>query len=328
MAHAGVNKEEGLAANQLDRSQEATMAERLGLGIIPGVGWRAKDIQAIAREAEAAGFDGIFAAEVNNDVMATAQLIGAATRRVAVGTWIANIPYVCAQGAALIADATEGRFILGLGVSHPPVNKALGVDMGDVPAALRRYVTAVRSWLNGEGPATHLPQRPTPQPVPLYVAAVTSRTVELAGELADGFMPFLWSAARVQQSQAWLQRGRAKAEGLGKVDIAVGIPTYIGDDVKQQREVARGNLAVFTGFPFFQRLFRASGFSPEADQMEKGAGGAALSDRLLDAVCLLGPLARCREQLAAFRAAGADLPILMPSVDVDGARALIKAFRR
>ena len=78
------------------------MAERLGLGIIPGVGWRAKDIQAIAREAEDAGFDGIFAAEVNNDVMATAQLIGAATRRVAVGTWIANIylrhPYVCAQG--------------------------------------------------------------------------------------------------------------------------------------------------------------------------------------------------------------------------------------
>jgi hypothetical protein len=98
--------------------------------------------------------------------------------------------------------------------------------------------------------------------------------------------------------------------------------------VKQQREVARGNLAVFTGFPFFQWLFRASGFGPEADQMEKGVGGAALSDRLLDAVCLLGPLARCREQLAAFRAAGTDLPILMPSVDVDGARALIKAFRR
>jgi alkanesulfonate monooxygenase SsuD/methylene tetrahydromethanopterin reductase-like flavin-dependent oxidoreductase (luciferase family) len=88
------------------------MVERLGLGIIPGVGWRAKDIQAIAREAEDAGFAGIFAVEVNNDVMATAQLIAAATRRAAVGTWIANIylrhPYVCAQGAALIADATGG----------------------------------------------------------------------------------------------------------------------------------------------------------------------------------------------------------------------------
>ena len=308
------------------------MAERLGLGIIPGVGWRARDIDAVAREAEDAGLDGIFAAEVNNDVMATAQLMGAATRRITVGTWIVNIylrhPYVCAQGAQLIADATDGRFILGLGVSHPPVNKALGIDMGEPPAALRRYVTAVRSWLEGKGPVTHLPQRPAPRPVPLYVAAVTSRTVELAAELADGFMPFLWSAARVAQSKQWTERGRAKAQGLGKLDVAVGIPTYVGDDVMQLREVARGNLGVFTTFPFFQRLFRASGFGPEADQMEKGAGGAALSDRILDAVCLTGPMARCREQLAAFRSAGVDLPILVAPIGVDGARAVIKAFRR
>jgi alkanesulfonate monooxygenase SsuD/methylene tetrahydromethanopterin reductase-like flavin-dependent oxidoreductase (luciferase family) len=308
------------------------MADRLGLGIIPGVGWRAQDIQAVAREAEDAGFDGIFAAEVNNDVMATAQLMGAATRRIKVGTWIANVylrhSYVCAQGAALIADATEGRFILGLGVSHPSVNKALAIDMGEPPAALRRYVTAVRAWLKGEGPATHLPQRPTLQPVPIYVAAVTSKTVEIAGELADGFMPFMWPASRVDKSKAWIQQGRAKAKGLGKMDVTAGIPTYIGDDIKHQREVARAHLAIFTTFPFFQRMFRASGFGSEVDQMEKGAGGAALSDRVLDAMCLIGPLSRCREQLAAFRTAGTDLPILMPPYDVDGARAAIKAFRR
>src|SRR2546425_7276722 len=151
------------------------MTERLAVGVIPGVGWSAKEIQTIAREAEEAGFDAIFAAEVNNDVMATAQLMGAATRRIQVGTWIANIylrhSYVCAQGGALIADATDGRFVLGLGVSHPPVNKALGIDMGDAPSALRRYVTAVRSWLKGEGPGSHLPQKPTVRPVPVYVAA-------------------------------------------------------------------------------------------------------------------------------------------------------------
>src|SRR5881409_1639087 len=224
------------------------MAERLGLGIIPGVGWRAKDVQDVAREAEDAGFDAIFAAEVNNDVMATAQLMGAATRRITVGTWIANIylrhSYVCAQGAALIGDATGGRFVLGLGVSHPPVNKALGVDMADPPAALRRYVTAVRSWLRGEGPATHLPQRPAPRPVPIYVAAVTSRTVELASELADGIMPFLWSAARAATSKAWIARGRAKASGLGKADVTVGLPIFIGDNVNAMRDVARQNLGL------------------------------------------------------------------------------------
>ncbi|HEV8533157.1 MAG TPA: LLM class flavin-dependent oxidoreductase [Methylomirabilota bacterium] len=308
------------------------MAERLGLAVIPGVGWRANEIQTIAREAEDAGFDAIFAAEVNNDVMATVQLMGAATRRIQVGTWIANIyvrhSYVCAQGAALIADATEGRFVLGLGVSHPPVNKALGIDMGDAPSALRRYVTAVRSWLKGEGPATHLPQRPAVQPVPLYVAAVSSRTVELASELADGIMPFLWSAERVKKSEVWIDRGRAKASGLGKVDVTLGLPSFVGDDVKEMREAARANLALYTTFPFFQRLFRASGFAAEADQMEKGGGGASLSDRILDAVCLTGPMARCREQLAAFRSAGVDLPILVAPIGVAGARDVIKAFRR
>ena len=308
------------------------MAERLGLAVIPGVGWRANEIQAIAREAEDAGFDAIFAAEVNNDVMATAQLMGTATRRIQVGTWIANIyvrhSYACAQGAALIADATEGRFVLGLGVSHPPVNKALGIEMGDAPSVLRRYVTAVRSWLKGEGPATHLPQRPTVRPVPLYVAAVTSRTVELAGELADGIMPFLWSAERVRKSKVWVDRGRAKASGLGKVDVTLGLPTFVGDDLKEMRETARANLGLYTTFPFFQRLFRASGFASEAEQMEKGGGGAALSDRILDAVCLTGPMARCREQLAAFRGAGVDLPILVAPIGVDAARGVIKAFRR
>jgi 5,10-methylenetetrahydromethanopterin reductase len=191
------------------------MAERLALGVIPGTGRRARDIQMVAREAEDAGFDAVFTAEVNNDALATAQLMGMATQHIQVGTWVANIhlrhPYVCAQGAALIADVTEGRFILGLGVSHQLVNQALEIDMRRPQIALRRYVTAMRAWLRGEGPATHLPQRPAAYVVPLYVAALTSPIVELGSELADGIMPFLWPAARVKQSQAWVARGRAKA---------------------------------------------------------------------------------------------------------------------
>ena len=115
------------------------MAERLGLGLIPGVGWRAAEIRTIAREAEDAGFDAIFAAEVNNDVLATAQLMGEATRQIKMGTWIASIhmrhSYACAKAASLIADATGGRMILGLGMSHQSVNAALGVDMPSPLAA-------------------------------------------------------------------------------------------------------------------------------------------------------------------------------------------------
>ena len=110
--------------------------------------------------------------------------------------------------------------------------------------------------------------------------------------------------------------------------MALGLPTFVGDDVEALREAARSNLALFTTFPFYQRMFRASGFAEEAAKAEQGAGGDSLSDRLLDAICLIGPLSRCREQLEAFRAAGVNLPILSPPIGAEGAREVIRAFRR
>jgi alkanesulfonate monooxygenase SsuD/methylene tetrahydromethanopterin reductase-like flavin-dependent oxidoreductase (luciferase family) len=308
------------------------MQEGLALGLIPGVGWRAAQIRRIAQEAEGAGFAAVFAAEVNNDVLATVQLIGEATQRISVGSWVANIylrhPYVCAQAAALIADATGGRMMLGLGVSHQPVNGALGVEMPSPLAALRQYASAVAAWLRGEGPATHLPQRSSPHPVPIYLGALTSPTVELAGELADGIMPIWWSPERVARSRTWAERGRAKSPGKPKLQVALGIPTFIGDDMAALRGAARANLGLFPNLPFFQRLLRASGFAAEADQAEQGHADAALSDRVLAAICLIGPLTHCRQRLAEYRDAGVDLPILWPAVDFDSAHAAIQAFRQ
>jgi len=308
------------------------MPERLGLGLIPGTGWRATEVQDIARAAEDAGFEAAFCAEVNNDAVATALLMGLATRRLEVGTWVAHIylrtSYLCAKAAALAAEVTGGRLILGLGVSHQPVNKALGIDMPDPAAALRKYAVEVASWLRGEGPATHLPQQPAPYPVPIYLAALTSQNVELAGEIADGVMPVWWSVERLARSKRWVDRGRAKSGGRGKLEMTLGLPTFVGNDIDALRGAARANLGFFTALPFFQRLLRASGFIAEADKAEQGAGGEALSDRVLDAICLIGPVAHCRERLAAYRDAGLDLPILWPAMGVDSAREVISAFRQ
>ena len=218
--------------------------------------------------------------------------------------------------------------MLGLGVSHQPINRALGIDMPNPLATLRQYVTAVQDWLRGEGPATHLPQRPSPQPVPVYVAALGSQAVELGGELADGIMPLFWSAERVRQSKRWIDRGRTKASERGALDLTLGLPTFVGDDIEALRDAARQNLVLYTGLPFFQRMFRSMGFESEAELMEQGAGLASLSDRLLDAICLIGSVERCREQLEVFREAGVDLPILYPPIGVEGARRVIQAFRR
>jgi alkanesulfonate monooxygenase SsuD/methylene tetrahydromethanopterin reductase-like flavin-dependent oxidoreductase (luciferase family) len=312
------------------------MPEALGLGLIQidpqrGSSWRAGEIQDIARAAEDAGFEAVFCAEVNNDAIASAELMGLATSRLKVGTWVAHIylrlPYLCAKAAALAADA-GGRFILGLGVSHQPVNRALGIDMPNPSTALRNYATEVGSWLRGDGPATHLPQQPSPYPVPIYLAALTSQNVELAGEIADGVMPLWWSVDRVERSRRWIERGRAKSGGRGKLELTLGLPTYLGEDADALRAVARTNLGLFTTLPFFQRLLRASGFVEEAERAEQGAGSDALSDRVLDAICLIGPAGRCRDRLAEYRAVGVDLPILWPGLGVDTAREVIAAFRQ
>jgi alkanesulfonate monooxygenase SsuD/methylene tetrahydromethanopterin reductase-like flavin-dependent oxidoreductase (luciferase family) len=216
--------------------------------------------------------------------------------------------------------------LLGLGVSHQPVNSALDVGMGSPIGALRDYATAVASWLRGEGPATHLPQRPSTHPVPIYFGALTSPTVELAGEIADGIMPIWWSPERVARSRGWAERGRARSATRPKLQVALGLPTFVGEDLAALRALARANLGIFPNLPFFRRLLRASGFAAEADLAEQGHAEAALSDRVLEAICLMGPLSRCRQRLAEYRDAGVDLPILWPAVDFESARATVQAF--
>jgi 5,10-methylenetetrahydromethanopterin reductase len=308
------------------------MTERLAIAVIPGIGWSADDIRTVARAAEDAGFEAIFTTEANNDAMATAQLMGSATERINVGTWVANIylrhSWTIAQGAALIAEATAGRFILGLGVSHPPINGALGIDMGDQLATFRRYVTDVQGWLRGEGPPTHLPQRPAPVQVPVYVASCTSSTVELGAELADGLMPLLWSVERVVRSKEWVARGREKSGETGPLAYTLGLPTYVGDNVDMLREVARQNLILYTRFPFFTHLMRMSGFAEEVALMEGGDGMAGLTDRLIDSFSLIGTVEQCKERLAEYRKAGIELPILYPGIGVDAAMETIQAFRQ
>jgi alkanesulfonate monooxygenase SsuD/methylene tetrahydromethanopterin reductase-like flavin-dependent oxidoreductase (luciferase family) len=198
--------------------------------------------------------------------------------------------------------------------------------MTSAPADLHRYVLEVRDWLDGKGPATHLPQQPAPAGVPIYIATLSLAAVERAAQIADGIMPTMWPPERVTQSAAWAARGRAQAPHLPPLDFTLGLPTFIGDDLDSLRDLARQNLGLYTAFPYFQRMWRESGFAAEADQMEKGAGPAALSDRLLDSFCLLGPVARCQERLSAYRAAGVALPILIPPIGPDAALAVIRAF--
>ena len=121
-------------------------------------GWQTAEIQDVARAAEEAGFEANFFTEVNNDFGGDGAVDGPRDTtyqsRHLGRRYLPARSLLCAKSAIIAADATGGRFILGLGVSHQPVNRALGIDMPDPMGALRKYALEVPGWLRGEGPAT------------------------------------------------------------------------------------------------------------------------------------------------------------------------------
>ena len=160
--------------------------------------------------------------------------------------------------------------------------------------------------------------------MPIYIATLSLAAVERAAQIADGIMPTMWSPERSPTALPGPRRAVPRRRTC-PLDTTLGLPAFIGDDLDSLRDLARQNLGLYTAFPYFRRMWCQSGFGAEADQMEKGAGPSALSDRLLDSFCLFGPVARCQDRLAAYRAAGVALPILNPPIGPGAALAVVRA---
>lgn len=276
------------------------------------------EIQELAREAESAGIEAVFSPEFMNDALANCHIMAQATTKIKVGTWIANIylrhPALCAQTAVAIDDISKGRLILGLGVSHRPLVEGIYKEKMDKPREfLREYIVTIRDIVTGKGyPGAPMPPRAAAHKVPIYVGALALGTVELSGELADGVMLYLCPKNRLPRVQAALEKGAAKAgRAASAVDITTGLPTCMSDDLNVAKDTARKNLAFYGGLPFYNKLFQSSGFVQEAAALAKG-DAQGVSDKMAEELSLIGPPARCREQLAAFRDAGIQLPIIVP----------------
>ena len=291
---------------------------RLGIVAANFSGLSFPELQDLAREAESAGIEAIFSPEFMNDALANCHIKAQATAKNKDGTWIANIylrhPALCAQTAVAIDDTSKGRLILGLGVSHRPLVEGVYKEKMDKPREfLREYIVTVRDMVTGKGyPGAPTPPRAATHKVPIYVGALALGTIELSGELADGVMLYLCPKNRLPRVQAALEKGAAKAgRSASAVDITTGLPTCISDDVNMAKDAARKNLAFYGGLPFYNKLFQSSGFVQEAAALAKGEV-QGVSDRMAEELSLVGPPARCREQLAAFREAGIQFPIIVP----------------
>ncbi len=292
------------------------------------------DVAKLARLAEDVGLESVWVSETwGSDATVLAAWIAAHTSRIAIGTGVLQIPARTPAAAAMAALTLDhlsgGRLRLGLGVSGPQVVEGWhGVPFGSPLVRTRECVTLVRAALerreplalDGEiytlpvpgGPGKPLKANVTPlrADVPIYLAAMGPKNVALAFELADGWLPLLFCPER------------ADVFGLPAVpdgfDVAPMVLTAIDDDLAAARDEVRAQIALYVGAygsrsrNFYADLVRRYGFDGEVDRIQEAAldrrmgdATAAVSDELVDALTLVGPIGRVRERVQAYAEAGA-----------------------
>jgi alkanesulfonate monooxygenase SsuD/methylene tetrahydromethanopterin reductase-like flavin-dependent oxidoreductase (luciferase family) len=278
------------------------------------------DIVAWARRAEALGYGGVYIPESFNDSLAYAQAVAHATTRVRVGTAITNVylrhPTLLAQQAAAVQEFSGGRLDLGLGVGHRAVNEPLGIDMGSPLAKMRDTIAVLRAaWTKG-------PHQPRPaSPPTILAAALRVPMIELAGELADGAIFNLFPVARYPRALAALRAGAARGgRDAAALEVCHFTTCYVSPDRRAAFHEAKRMLARYANLPFYGKMLVAAGFAAEVAAVsaawrarDVAAAEAAVSDAMADAVTLVGEPERCRERLAAYRAAGATSTIVFPN---------------
>jgi len=285
--------------------------------ISPVWGCSVSDLRELAKTAEGGGFEAIFSPEVPPfNALSNAQVFAEATSTINVGTWITNIymrnAVMAAATSLTIQEITGGRMVLGLGVSHKPVNDRYEIDMGDPVDSMRDYVTQVKAFLDGSAPQLTL-KREQPK-VPVYIAGLSKGAATLAGEIADGLMPYMATTDYVSTLRGYVAEG-AKAAGRdpSEIDITLGIPSIVSDDLELAQKAGIRGFSPYLNFPFYQRLMINNGYGDTIDKIRAGEKPAdVFTTEMLDSVALVGPADRCRAKLQEYREAGVDLPIIVP----------------
>ena len=301
-----------------------------------------------ARDLEAAGIDLLWSGEIYGfDLTSTLAYLAGQTERVELMTGIVPVysrsPTLIAQTAATIDALSGGRFVLGLGTSGPQVIEGWhGVPFDKPIARTRDTIEICRKVWSGEkvihdGPSYQLPlaegegtglgkplkfmnklHRPD---IPVVVASIGPKNVELTAELANGWQPIHFVPDRFQQ--VWgesLDAGRAKRSAdLPPLDIIAGGAVALGDGpvVSEARDAVRGNIAFYVGGMgaksknFYNDLFKRYGWEEEAETIQdhflsgrRKEAVAAVPEEYLDLASLCGPEGQVRERLEIYKEVG------------------------
>lgn len=320
------------------------------------------DNLALAQEADTSGFSVVWAAEAyGSDAATVLTWIAAQTKRIDVGSAIFQIPgrtpANTAMTAATLDTLSGGRFRLGLGVSGPQVSEGWhGVRFDKPLARTREYVAIVRKALarerltfegefftlplpDGPGKALTLTVHPVRERIPLYLAAVGPRNLELAGEIADGWLAIFLDPEQAEDSLQHIRVGRERVGlSMDGFDVVPTVPVVIGDDIEACAEPVRAYSALYIGGMgsreknFYNALAVRMGFGDAAARIQDlylardyAGAAAAVPLEFIQRTALIGPPDVIVERLKAYAAAGVTtLSIASYSGTIDDRRRTVR----
>ncbi len=316
-----------------------------------------RDDVALAQEAERLGFAVVWAAEAyGSDAATVLAHLAARTERIDLGSAVfqipARTPANCAMTAATLDVLSGGRFRLGLGVSGPQVSEGWhGVRFDRPLARTREYRDVVRLALSrqrvryegehyrlplpdGPGKALQLTVHPVREHLPMYLAAVGPRNLELAGELFDGWLGIFYAPEHAEQSLASIRAGRERAGlTLDGFDVVPTVPLVVGDDLQACADAVRPYAALYVGGMgsrdrnFYNALAVRMGFADAAREVQDrylardpAGAAAAVPYAFLAQTSLLGPREHLAERMVALADSGVTTLALQPlAPDLEGA---------
>lgn len=295
----------------------------------------------LAREADRLGYAVVWAAEAyGSDAATVLAWVAAQTETIDVGSAVFQIPgrtpANTAMTAATLDTLSGGRFRLGLGVSGPQVSEGWhGVRFDKPLARTREYVAIVRKALareklafdgefftlplpDGPGKALTLTVHPVRERIPIYLAAIGPKNLELAGQIADGWLAIFFAPEHADEIMAPLRAGRASTGAtMEGFDVVPTVPVVLGDDPAACADPVRFYSALYVGGMgsrdrnFYNQLACRMGYEEAAAVIQDkylardyDGAMAAVPFEFIDRTSLIGPSDRVRDRLAAYADAG------------------------
>lgn len=298
------------------------------------------------QELERAGLDLVWVAEAYGfDGVSLMGFLAAKTERVRIASGILPIytrtPTLLAMTAAGVDALSEGRAVLGIGASGPQVIEGFHGVAYDAPVTRTREIIEIcrQVWKRerveyqgrkyqlplppGEGTGLGKPLKlithPVREEVPIAVAALGPKSVEMTAELADGWLPIFYYAEKAQERWgAALEAGRKRRDPKrGPLEVFAGGAVGIGEGLEPMRGMGRPMAALYIGGMgargknFYNELFASYGYEEEAKQIQdlylsgkKQEAAAAIPESFIEATTLIGPEPFVKDRLAALKASG------------------------